>query len=340
MHIRPHVRPSLVPAIVVAWFGALWFGSAVWLSRASVSSAWGQSNPGRVVIVVPFAAGAPDSVARLMAKQLQAQLGQSIIVENRPAANGTIATEAVARAAPDGATLLITSASIAVNPSIYRKLPYDVLTDLAAVASICRTDGYVLAVNPAVPARTVQELVALARAPNNRLAYGSPGVGNTLHLAGELFKARTGIELTHVPYRGAGPAITDLIGGQIQMMFVTPPLSLAHIQSGKLRPLAFTGATRWPVLPEVPTMAEAGVANFVMDGGWFGLFAPAKLAVDASARLHREVATALATVEVQTNLAALGLNPFESSQAEFKLFLAEQVRAYAELARMAKIEPQ
>jgi len=265
MHTRPQVRPSLVPAVIVASFGAVWLGSALlgsaWLSSASLSSAWAQSNVGRVVtIVVPFAAGAPDSVARVMAKQLQMQLGQSIIVENRPAANGTIATEAVARAAPDGATLLITSASIAVNPSIYRKLPYDVLTDLAAVASICRTDGYVLAVNPSVPARTVQELVALARAPDNRLAYGSPGVGNTLHLAGELFKARTGIELTHVPYRGAGPAVTDLIGGQIQMMFVTPPLSLAHIQSGKLRPLAFTGATRWPVLPDVPTMAEAGRA--------------------------------------------------------------------------------
>ena len=297
--------------------------------------------PGRTVtIVVPFAAGAPDSVARVFARALQSQLGQSVIVENRPAANGTVATEAVSKAPPDGLTLLITSASIAVNPSIYRKLPYDVLTDLAAVASLCRTDGYVLAVNPAVPATTVQELIALARDPANKLAYGSPGVGNTLHLAGELFKARTGIDLTHVPYRGAGPAISDLMGGQIQVMFVTPPLALANIQAGKLRPLAFTGATRWSVLPDVPTMAEAGVADFVLDGGWYGLFGPAQLPADITARLDREVKVAMTTPEVQRSLAALGLTPFTSSPAEFKQFLAAQIRQYATLAKLAKIEPQ
>ena len=227
---------------------------------ASWVVAWAQSSyPSRVIhFVVPFAAGAPDSVARIMAQQLQSQMGQSVIVENRPAANGTIATEAVARAAPDGHILLITSASIAVNPSIYRNLPYNVLTDLEAITAICQTDGYILAVNPSVPAKSVQELVVLARDPSSKLSYGSPGVGNTLHLAGELFKTRAGIDLTHVPYRGAGPAITDLLGGQIQVMFVTAPLSLAHIQSGKLRPLAYTAAHRWSVLPEVPTMAEAG----------------------------------------------------------------------------------
>jgi tripartite-type tricarboxylate transporter receptor subunit TctC len=300
-----------------------------------------QSYPGRTTtIVVPFAAGAPDSVARVMAKELQAQTGQSLIVENRPAANGTVATEAVAKAPPDGHTLLITSASIAVNPSIYRKLGYDVLTDLEAVTAICRTEGYVLALTPTVPARTVQELVALARAPNNRLSYGSPGIGNTLHLAGELLKARTGIDITHVPYRGAGPAITDLLGGQIQVMFVTPPLSLAHIQSGRLRPIAFTGAKRWPVLPDVPTMAEAGVADFIMDGGWYGLFAPAKTPADIVARLHRNVTMALNAPEVRNAYAALGLDPVGSSPAEFKRFLAEQVRRYAELVAIAKIEPQ
>jgi tripartite-type tricarboxylate transporter receptor subunit TctC len=327
--MRTSVRSAALLSGIICW-GAIW-----------CTVGWGQSYPARLVtIVVPFAAGAPDSVARVMAKQLQSQIAQSVIVENRPAANGTIATEAVAKSAADGYTLLVTSASIAVNPSIYRKLPYDVLADLDAVASICRTDGYVLAVNPSVPARTVRELVALARDPQKRLAYGSPGIGNTLHLAGELFKARTGIDLTHVPYRGAGPAITDLLGGQIQVMFVTPPLSLAHIQSGKLRPLAFTGASRWPVLPDVPTMAEAGVADFVMDGGWYGMFAPAKLPAEIAARLHREVATALTAPEVQKNFATLGLNPFETSRAEFKAFLAEQVRAYGDLVKIARIEPQ
>lgn len=297
--------------------------------------------PNRVVhVVVPFAAGAPDSVARILAQQLQAQLRQSFVVENRPAANGTIATDSVARAAPDGHTLLITSASIAVNPSIYRKLPYDVLADLEGVTAICRTDGYILAVNPDLPAATLQELIALARDPSRKLSYASPGIGNTLHLAGELFKTRAGIELTHVPYRGAGPAISDLLAGQIQVMFVTPPLSLAHIQAGKLRPLAYTAAHRWAVLPDVPTMAEAGIPKFVMDGGWYGLFAPAKTPASIVDRLHAEASAALQVPSVRERYTALGLNPVGSSPADFKTFLADQVRTYAELVKIAGIEPQ
>jgi tripartite-type tricarboxylate transporter receptor subunit TctC len=293
-----------------------------------------QQYPDHVVrIVVPFAAGAPDAVARLIGQQLQSQLGQPVIVENRPAANGTVATDAVAKAPPDGYTLLLPSSSIAVNPAIYRKLPYDITTDLDA-------DGYILAVHPSIPAKTVQELIALARSPGSKLSYGSPGIGNTLHLAAELFKARTGIDMTHVPYRGAGPAITDLIGGQIQVMFVTPPLSLEHIRSGRLRALGYTAVRRWFLLPDVPTMAEAGVQDFVMDGGWFGLFAPAKTPNHVTERLHREVSVALKAPEVQKNIAALGLSPFETSQSEFKSFVREQLRTYAELVRVAKIEPQ
>jgi tripartite-type tricarboxylate transporter receptor subunit TctC len=303
--------------------------------------AWAQSYPNRIVhIVVPFAAGAPDSVARILAQQLQSQMRQSVIVENRPAANGTIATDSVAKSPPDGHVLLVTSASIAVNPSIYRNLPYNVLTDLETVTVICRTEGYILVVNPSIPAKTVQELVELAHDPNSKLSYGSPGVGNTLHLAGELFKARAGINLTHVPYRGAGPAISDLLGGQIQVMFVTPPLSLAHIQSGKLRPLAYTAAHRWSVLPDVPTMAEAGIADFVMDGGWYGMFAPVRTPTEIVNRLHQEVKAALTLDSVRQNYAVLGLEPVGSSPADSKTFLAEQVRKYAELVRIAKIEPQ
>jgi len=304
-------------------------------------AAWAQPYPNRVVhIIVPFAAGAPDSVARILAQQLQAQIGQSIVVENRPAANGTVGTEAVAKATADGYTLLVTSASFAVNPSIYRKLPYDVLSDFEAISAICRGNGYLLVVHPSVPASSVQELIALGRDPKSKLSYGSPGIGNTLHLAGELFKARTGAKIEHVPYRGAGPAISDLLGGQIQVMFVTPPLSLAHIQAGKLRPLAYTGTSRWSVLPEVPTMAEAGVQDFVMDGGWHGLFAPARTPADIVLRLNREVQTALTVAGLREKYATLGLDPFGSSPAEFKAFLAEEVRRYAELAKMAKIEPQ
>ena len=306
-----------------------------------MGSADAQTYPSRVVrIVVPFAAGAPDSVARVLAQQLQTQLGQSVVVENRPAANGVIGTDSVAKAPPDGHTLLISSTAIVVNPSIYRHLPYNLLADLEPVASINRTEGYILAVNPSVPVKTAQELIAYARDPNNKLSYGSPGTGNTLHLTMELFKVRTGIDAAHVPYRGAGPAINDLLGGQIQLMFVTPPLTLAHIQAGKLRPLAFTGSRRWPVLPDLPTMAEAGVADFVVDGGWYGLFAPAKTPPEIVARLHREVATALKSPEVAGNYAKLGLDPFPMTQPQFKAFVAEQVRLYGDVVRVTKIEPQ
>jgi tripartite-type tricarboxylate transporter receptor subunit TctC len=304
-------------------------------------SADAQTYPSRVVrIVVPFAAGAPDSVARILAQQLQTQLGQSVVVENRPAANGVIGTDSVVKAAPDGHTLLISSTAIAVNPGIYKNLPYNLLADLEPVASINRTEGYILAVNPSLPVKTAQELIALARQPNSKLSYGSPGIGNTLHLTMELFKGRTGVDIAHVPYRGAGPAINDLLGGQIQVMFVTPPLTLAHIQTGKLRPLAFTGPTRWPVLPDVPTMAEAGVADFVIDGGWYGLFAPARTPPDIVARLHREVGAALKAPEVNANYAKLGLSPYEMAQPQFKAFVVEQVRLFADMVKVAKIEPQ
>jgi tripartite-type tricarboxylate transporter receptor subunit TctC len=293
-----------------------------------------------VTIIVPFAAGAPDTVARIIAKQLQIELQKSVVVENRPAANGTIATDAVAKGQPDGHTLLITSTSIAVNPSIYRKLPYNVLVDVEAVAPICRTAGYILTVNPSVPVHSVRDLIALARDPNSRLAYGSPGIGNTLHLAGELFKTRTGMALTHVPYRGAGPAISDLVAGQIQVMFVTAPLSLAHIQAGKLRALAFTGPERWSTLPEVPTMAEAGVQDFVMDGGWYGMFASAKTPPEITSHLNRAVMAALQVPEVRKAFADLGLDPFASSSADFKRFLAEQVQFFSGLVKAANIEPQ
>ena len=303
--------------------------------------AWSQPYPNRVVrIVVPFAAGAPNSIARIIAQQLQTQMGQSVIVENRPAANGTVGTDTVAKATPDGHTLLITSASFAVNPSIYRKLPYDVLADFDAISSIGRSPGYILAVHPSVPAASVQELIALARDPNSKLSYGSPGVGNTIHLASELFNVRAGVKIEHVPYRGAGPAISDLLGGQIQMMFVTPPLSLSHIRAGKLKPLAFTGTHRWEVLPDVPTLAEAGVRNYEMDGGWHGLFAAAKTPADIVARLNREVQAALAVPELREKYAVLGLDPHGSTAADFKAFVAAEVRKYAELVKLTKIEPQ
>ncbi|HKA73575.1 MAG TPA: tripartite tricarboxylate transporter substrate-binding protein, partial [Xanthobacteraceae bacterium] len=255
-------------------------------------------------------------------------------------ANGVTGTSEVVKSAPDGYTLLVVSSSFAVNPSIYRKLPYDPLHDLEPVTAICATEGYILVVHPSVPATTVQELIALARKPGSNLSYGSPGVGNTLHLTGALLNARAGTDMAHVPYRGAGPAITDLVGGQIQVMFVTTPLGLAHIQAGRLRPLGYTNAHRASFLPNVPTMEEAGFPGFVLDGGWYGLFAPAGTPGDIVARLHHEVEVALKSSEVRERFAPLALDPIGSPPAEFKTFVAGQVKMFGELVRLAKIEPQ
>jgi tripartite-type tricarboxylate transporter receptor subunit TctC len=300
-----------------------------------------QAYPARAIrIVVPFAAGAPDTVARIVGQQLNAQLGQPVVIENRPGANGVTGTSEVVKATPDGYTLLVVSSSFAVNPSIYRKLPYDPLNDLEPVTAICATEGYILVVHPSVPANSVQELIALARDPARKLAYGSPGVGNALHLAGALLNARAGTNMAHVPYRGAGPAITDLLGAQIQVMFVTTPLGLAHIKAGSLRPLGYTNAKRAAFLPDVPTMEEAGFPGFVLDGGWYGLFAPARTPADIVARLHREVEAALTTSEVRERFAPLALDPIGSAPAAFKAFVAAQVKMFRELVRVANIEPQ
>jgi tripartite-type tricarboxylate transporter receptor subunit TctC len=309
------------------------------LSRSGPALA--EPYPDRPVhVVVPAGAGAPDTVARIVAQQLHSRLKQPFVIENRPGANGTVGTNAVTKAQADGYTLLVSSTGIVVNPSIYRNLQYNVLTDLEPVTSLARSDGYILIVNSELPAKSLREFIAFGRDPKNKLSYASPGVGNALHLAGELFKARTGVQMTHIPYRGTGPGITDLLGGRIQAMFVTPTLSLEYIKAGKLRALAYTSSERRPILPDVPTMAEAGVDDFVMDGGWFGLFAPANTPTEIVAQLHREIKVALNTSEVQEQLARIGLYPFEKSPSEFKRFVNDQFHYYANLVKLANIKPQ
>ena len=300
-----------------------------------------QSYPSKPIrMIVPFAAGAPDAAARILAQQLQVQMGQPVLVENRPGANGLPGTEAVARADPDGYTLLMVSTSIAINPSLYRKMPFDVQKDLEPVTAVVTGPGYILVVNPALPVKTVKELVALAKTPGRQLTYGTPGFGNALHLATEMFTTRAGISVTHAPYKGAGPAIADLIGGHIQMMFVTPPLSMPHIRSGKLRPIGFAGPKRWSELPDVPVMAEAGIEGVVLDGGWYGLFAPARTPTVIVNRLHAEVQKALGVSDVRERYAKMMLDPVGNTPAEFRVELADQIRKYAELVKAAKIEPQ
>jgi tripartite-type tricarboxylate transporter receptor subunit TctC len=301
-----------------------------------------QPYPGRPVrVIVPFAAGGtPDIVGRVISQQLAAQTGQSFVVENRPGADGVLGSQQVAEAPADGHTLLVTSSSFVINPSFHKKLPYDVIRDFAPVSNLAATEAYILGVNPGLPARTVPELVELARRPDNKLSFGSPGVGNGLHLAAELFKSLTGTRMVHVPYRGAAPALTGLIAGDVQVMFMTPPSSLTFVEAGKIRALGYTGARRFARLPDVPTLAEAGVPGMEVLASWTGLFAPARTPDAVLARLHDEVGNAVATPAVRERLVGLGVIPLGSAPAEFKPFVAAQVKIVADIVRAAGIEPQ
>ncbi|MEA2948321.1 MAG: putative tricarboxylic transport rane protein [Alphaproteobacteria bacterium] len=325
-------------AWLAGWRGVVLTG--LWMLCAGTPAlAQYPSKPVRVI--VPFAAGGtPDVVGRIISQQLAVQTGQSFVVENRPGADGVLGAQTVADAPPDGYTLLVTSSSFVVNPSFHKKLPFDVIRDFEPVSNIAATEAYILGVNPDLPARTVKDLVALARAPGNTISFASPGVGNGLHLAGELFKSLTGTQMVHVPYRGGAPAITGLIAGDVQLMFMTPPSSLPYVEAGKIRALAYTGAKRFTRLPDVPTMAEAGVPGMEVLASWAGMFAPAKTPAAVLARLQEEVQKAVATPAMRDRLTTIGVLPVGNAPAEFKPFIAEQVKLVADIVRAAGIEPQ
>lgn len=306
-------------------------GAASRVSRA-------QAYPRRPVrVVVPFPPGSTsDILARLMGQSLSPRLGQPIVIENRPGAAGNLATEAVVRAAPDGYTLLLITLSNAVNASLYQKLNFDFIRDIAPIANLMRTPG-VMEVNPSVPPRTVPEFIAYAKANPRRISMASAGNGASSHLAGELFMVLTGIEMVHVPYRGSPPALTDLMAGQVQVMFDNLPTSLPHIRAGKLRPLAVTAATRLDALPEVPPLGDF-VPGYEMSL-WLGLGAPKDTPADVIDRLNREVNAALADPQIRARMAELGGTPMGGSAVELGNLIAAETEKWAKVVRAANLTP-
>src|SRR5215471_381296 len=271
------------------------------------SAARGQSWPSRPLrIVVPFAAGAgvPDIMARLVGRHLAEALGQQVVIDNRPGAGGIVGAEVVAKAGPDGYTLLMGNTALVVAPYLYTKLPFDPLADFVPI-SLVNSAPLLLVVHPSVPAQSVGELLAYAKARPGQLNYGSGGVGTTPYLATELLKSMTGIDVVHVPYKGGAPALADLVAGQLSFMIENVPGTLPLVKSGKLRALAITSAQRSPLVPELPTIAEAGVPGYEMTG-WNGIFLPRGVPEDIGTKLHAAFSAVLRAKPVQEQMAALG----------------------------------
>jgi tripartite-type tricarboxylate transporter receptor subunit TctC len=312
--------------------------SALLCALVVPAAAWAQVYPTRnIALVVPFAAGGPtDVVARSLAAVMSKSLGQTVVVENRTGAGGNVAAEAVVRARPDGHTLLMgTTGLMTTNQHIYRRMGFDPLRDLAPV-SMAFTSDLVIVVHPSVPARTLRELVDLAKAEPGSLSFGSSGAGATTHTAMELFKLAAGVDMAHVPYRGSGAAMNDLLAGTIQVMMIQIAGSIGHIRDGQVRPLAVTGQRRDPTLPEVPTVAEAGLPGAEATS-WGCIVAPAGTPAAAIERLSAAVREAVADPAVQERMRSVGLEGVASSPAELAAFMRAESEKWGRVVRQAGI---
>jgi tripartite-type tricarboxylate transporter receptor subunit TctC len=319
---------NLVMAIVVTTLAA----------PSAIAQATYPNKPVRVVVPFP-AAGTTDILARAAAQKLSETWGQQAIVDNRPGAGGNIGSELVAKSAPDGYTLLMgTVGTHAINPSLYPKMPYDHVKDFVPVILVAGVPN-VLVVNPSMQVNSVQELIAYAKANPGKLNFASSGNGTSIHLSGELFKVMTGVQMAHVPYKGSAPALTDLMGGQVQLMFDNLPSSLAFIKAGRLRALAVTSAQRSPALPDVPTVAESGVPGFEASS-WFGLLAPAGTPRDIVTKINADTAKWLSSPDAKEKLAAQGAAVAGGSPEDFAKHIQAETAKWARVVKEsgAKIE--
>ena len=311
--------------------------AAIWFLSAAIcvpGLALAQAYPSKPIrFVVPYPAGGPlDTVARLLAQKVSEGVGQPVVVDNKPGAGGNIGADIVAKSPADGYTILMGAvATHAINPTLYASIPYDPVRDFAPITQVASTPN-VLVVNPAVPATTLREFIAYAKANPGKLNFGSGSTGSAGHLAGELFKTMTGVEMTHVPYKGAAPAMNDLVGGQIQLMFDNLASSLGQVRAGKVRALAVTTASRTPLAPELPTIAEAGLPGFDIST-WFGVFAPAGTPREALDRLHAQFTRALGAPDVREKMQNLGAEPVGSRPEEFAAYIRAEGEKYARVIK-------
>ena len=309
------------------------------LAAAGMSHA--QNYPTRPVrVIIPFPPGGNvDVFGRVLWPQVEKELGQTVVIDNRGGANGMLGSHIVANATPDGYTMLHVSFSFAVNPSIVRKMAFDVVKDFAPVTDVALGTGYLMVSNPGFPAKTVKELIALAKQQPGTVRYSTAGVGNGQHLTGALFAERAGIDMLHVPYKGGGPAMTAVVGGETQIHYPAPAVGIPHVKAGRVRGLGFTGKKRLVSLPDVPAIGET-VTGFYADAGWHGVFAPAKTPAAIVKKVQEAISKALQVPQVRDHFLNAGYEPQGNSPAEWGKRFRADLKRYAEITRIAKIEPQ
>lgn len=312
--------------------------ASVLLCAAGMTSAQNFPNrPIRMIIPQP-AGGTMDSNARALSDPLARELGQNIVIDNRSGANGIIAGEMLAKAPADGHTLLFTSSSLIYNQVINKKTPFNALVDFIPITQMAQTFGYLVLVNPQTGVSTIKELVELSK--KRQVAFGSGGIGNSQHFLGELINIRSGAKLVHVPYKGLAPLLSAVMSNEIQVGLATPLTVIQHVKAGRLKPLAYTGDKRWPGMPELPTMADAGVANCVFEPGGHGIYAPAKTPTAVVNRIHAAVVQSLKSPKLLEYLSHGGYVTVGSTPADFRRYLEADLNRIAEIARLAKIEVQ
>ncbi len=311
------------------------------LATAATHMAWGQAFPMRPLrVVVPQpAGGSMDANSRALVIFLEQAFGHNIVVDNRGGANGIIAGELVARAAPDGHTVLYSSNSFIINQLAQKKLPFHVINDFAPVTLVATMPGYLVLLNAQVPAKTLKELIELSKAPSSNIKFGSGGIGNSQHLLGEFMNAKSGSKMIHVPYKGLAPMITGVLSNEIQVAFAAPTVVLQHIKSGRLKALGYSAGKRWAGMPDLPTMGEV-IPGFVYEAAWHGVFAPAATPVAAVSRWHTEIAKAVQVPKMRDYLESGGYVPLASAPADFRKFLLNDLKTLAELFRLANIKPE